>query len=80
MDVIITLAVAFIGLIGVGILIAKRKSRLFGSMQFTSQTVMHGFASGDRKAAIEEVQYVQEDELVEEAGADGIKFPEDSDS
>ena len=50
-----------------------------GGSQFTSQSSMYGFGSADRKHAIEEVQYVQEDELQEDAGPDdeGVRDEED---
>lgn len=70
MDVIIVLAVAVIALILLLWYIARNRGRVFTSSQFTAQTVMHNFASEDRKAAIEEVQFVQEDEARDEEDGD----------
>lgn len=70
MDVLIVLGIAVVAFVLLLAHIARNRGRVFSSGQFTSQALMHNFASEDRKHAIEEVQFVKEDEVQE---ADGTR-------
>ncbi len=69
LDIIIVIAGVILAILGLAYL-AKHGRGMFGGAQFTAQSSMYGFSSTDRKHAIEEVQYVQEDEIQEDTGPD----------
>jgi hypothetical protein len=73
MDALLTVLFVLVVLIFMLAMVWKGRRRLSGMMQFTSQTVMHNFAGEDGKAAIEQIQFVQEDERLEQTGPDEDK-------
>jgi hypothetical protein len=77
-DIIIIIVGAILAILGLAYL-AKHGRGMFSSAQFTAQSSMYGFGSEDRKHAIEEVQYVQQDEIKEDTGPDdqGVRDEDD---
>ncbi|MFH0882029.1 MAG: hypothetical protein V2A56_03510 [bacterium] len=77
-EIIIVIAGITLAILGLAYL-ARHGRGMFGRMQFTSQSSMYGLSGSERKHAIEEVQYVQEDEVQEDTGPDdqGVRIEED---